>query len=1193
MSNDDQLDLFAGPTDPVPAADASGPGDAPPADEADRVRIRTERSSTLFVEAGAGSGKTRALVDRVEALVLHDRIGIESIAAITFTEKAAAELRDRIRQRFEDAARLAAAGSGPDAADTHALATVALAELDGAAVGTLHSFAQRILNEHPVEAGLPPGVEVLDEIGSQVEFEAQWHQFLDELLDDPSMGRSILALEAAGVRLDALRQLALQMTDNWDLVAERLDRDAPEPPTFDLGGLLTRFDDVIALRAHCTADDDVLLRKFTFLHESRARLAAGLDEIDQMAIASNMGEKGPSGEKIGPGGGGKAANWALPVPEVKDAIKQLAKDCDAAVAVVTRGALAHLAGRLGDFVVTMATERQTTGRLEFHDLLVHARRVLRSPEHGAEVRRSLRTRYVRLLLDEFQDTDPIQIELAALIAAREPRDDDEPTAWAELGIEPGRLFLVGDPKQSIYRFRRADIGVYLAARDRFPDGPRLTVNFRTVSPVIEWINDVFSVLIQADPGSQPEYAALTAHRRDAAPTGPGVALLGAEAIGTKLNADGLREAETRDIAATVAAALHGTTPWQVHDDRANDGAGGWRDAEPSDVCILLPARTSLPFLERALDRLHIPYRAETSSLVYATREVRELMLALRAVADPTDELATVAALRSFVYGCGDDDLAHWRLGLGGRFSLRHDRPAGADGHPVGDGLTHLAALHEARLWSNPAELLDRLVRERGVLETAVATGAPRDVWRRLRFVVDQARAWTDAGGRDLRAYLEWARLQGADNARVSETVLPETDDDSVRVMTIHGAKGLEFPITVLGGMTTRITRPPMGPSISFPPGAGGRPADPVLRLSSKVTSEGYDAWQPVDEQMDEHERLRLMYVAATRARDHLVVCLHRLADTTRTTSASVVAGPGLASTAGVVYEAPPASVPANPRPSPAPLPPRDEWAAERQAALAAAGRRSVIAATTLAAESTSEPAHRQPSTPAHPDDPGVDPTDPGPVPGLLPADPGLDKRPRDLDLPPWQKGRYGTAIGRAVHGVLQVVDLAGGGEIDDAARAQAMAEGVTNRTEVVARLARSGLATDAAGAAATREHWRELWVAAPLGERGDFLIEGYIDLLYRSDDGLVIVDWKTDHVGDHDGAIAEKLERYRLQGASYAAAVEAATGESVSRVTFAFLREDGATEAELPDLRSAIEEVHTRAAELAQTSTVIATADSN
>ena len=271
-------------------------------------------------------------------------------------------------------------------------------------------------------------------------------------------------------------------------------------------------------------------------------------------------------------------------------------------------------------------------------------------------------------------------------------------------------------------------------------------------------------------------------------------------------------------------------------------------------------------------RVGVPYRTETSSLVYASREIREVLLALAAVADPTDELATVAALRSFVYGCGDDDLAHWRLGVRGRFTCEHRFPR--DRSPTGRPRSAASpAAPRGASWSTPAELLDRLIRER-VCSDRDRGGNPRDVWRRLRFVIDQARAWVDAGGVDLRAYLRWARLQGADNARVSETVLPETDDDSVRIMTIHGSKGLEFPITVLAGMTTKIQKSDRGTSISFPPDS-----DPVLRLSSAVTSEGYSTWKSIDEQMDEHERLRLLYVAATRARDHLIVSLHRTEST--------------------------------------------------------------------------------------------------------------------------------------------------------------------------------------------------------------------------------------------------------------------------------------------------------------------------
>ena len=215
---------------------------------------------------------------------------------------------------------------------------------------------------------------------------------------------------------------------------------------------------------------------------------------------------------------------------MRAAFADLIAACDDAVAEVTTAALAHMAARLGRFVLDTAEERREIGRLEFHDLLVRARRLLRSPEHGVAVRHSLGTRYPRLLLDEFQDTDPIQIELAVLIAA-DPTIDITGKAWHEIETRPGSLFLVGDPKQSIYRFRRADIGTFLTAREHISDRPALTVNFRTTKPIITWINKVFGELIVAEPGSQAEYVALSAHRQESAPVGPAVAVLGAETRG--------------------------------------------------------------------------------------------------------------------------------------------------------------------------------------------------------------------------------------------------------------------------------------------------------------------------------------------------------------------------------------------------------------------------------------------------------------------------------------------------------------------------------------------------------------------------------------------------------------------------------------------------------------------------------------
>ncbi len=196
-----------------------------PPDQAARDRITEDLDTTLFVEAGAGSGKTSALVDRVLALVTGGEAELRNIAAITFTEKAGAELRDRIRSELEK--RAAADPEGEDAARCR----LALDQLDGAAIGTLHSFAQRLLSEHPIEAGLPPRVEVLDEVSSKVAFERRWRMFRDDLFADPALERTILLLVASGIRAESLRLLAEAFDDNWDLVEERVPPVSPEPPS--------------------------------------------------------------------------------------------------------------------------------------------------------------------------------------------------------------------------------------------------------------------------------------------------------------------------------------------------------------------------------------------------------------------------------------------------------------------------------------------------------------------------------------------------------------------------------------------------------------------------------------------------------------------------------------------------------------------------------------------------------------------------------------------------------------------------------------------------------------------------------------------------------------------------------------------------------------------------------------------------
>jgi len=1170
--------------------------EAPPPDQAARHRIAGDLGRTLFVEAGAGSGKTTALVDRVRALVTTpadpatgpDPVPLGAVAAITFTEKAGAELRERLRQALE---RVAVDGPDRPGADA---ARAALDELDGAAIGTLHSFAQRILAEHPVEAGLPPRIEVLDEVTSGVQFERRWARFSDALFEDPAYARTLLLLFAAGARDSTPRALARTFDTNWDLVEERVPAhaEAPGPVTDRLEAVLDRVDTACRQVELCHDPTDLLAERLGQVAEWLRGVRDASDELAALEALRAAREANLPSFRCR---GGRAGSWSVPVARVKADLAEAGEAIDTALAGVATECAHHLGSAIRAFTLASADERRRAGQLEFHDLLVMARSLLRDPVHGARVRTALHQRYQRLLLDEFQDTDPIQIELAVRIAAAEPGSEAAGSApWDEVEVAPGRLFVVGDPKQSIYRFRRADVALFLAAADRFaprPEGPvSLTANFRTGAGIIDWVNTTFSELLDEVPAhdllvpSQPAYTPLDAVRPDP-PVGPAVAVLGRAAHEPGTRSGAVRTAEAADVVATVRRAM--AERWQVDDRR-----GGWRDATLGDVTILVPARTSLPYLEDALTEAGIAYRAEASSLVYATRAVRDLLMVARAVADPTDHLRIVSALRTPLFGCGDDDLFRFKVERGGHWGYLGPQPDTVpDDDPVAAGLAALAHWHDRRAWLSPSALLEDVARHRRALELAFAEGRPRDVWRRLRFVIDQARAWSDATGGNLRDYLGWIGHQTVEGARVAEAVLPETDDDAVRIMTIHAAKGLEFPITIVSGLSSTPGSGPRAGDARFPPEGGV-----AYYLGKHAETPEFTASRPLDEQMGFDERVRLLYVAATRARDHLVVSLHRAgrkrppsSPASRTNAEILVDGMGErlarlpdAAGDGPAPPTPPAAPPVAP---PAPF---ATWRAEHQAALAAAGRPTTVSATALTEEGGPEV---EPPEPAGPEDEPAPPPPAGPE-GQLAldfsgpprppdldrapdgADAGLRKRPGDLDRPPWLKGRYGTAVGRAVHGVLQTVPLDAAPDdpaVAAAVAAQCQAEAVPDRAATVQELVGRALGSPSVREAAARPHWREIFACTPVGDE-DRLLEGYVDLLYRGPDGLVVVDYKTAGTAE-PAELDRRVDGYRRQGASYALAVARATAEPVVRVTFCFLTPDGAVERHLDDLAAAVAEV--------------------
>ena len=1100
----------------------AGPvGAARPTDASARARVAGDTAATLFVDAGAGTGKTASLVARVLTLVVRDGVPLRSIAAITFTVAAAAELRDRIRDSFDGL--LAGRAEPPPGVVVDAVGRdrceAALHQLDEAAITTLHGFAQRILAEFPLEAGLPPAIEVVDDVAADIDFERRWTAFLDALFDDPEMAHPLAEAVALGLWTRQLRDIAVAFHQHWDHV-RAADLTAPRIPAPDLAPVRAALAAVIERLPDCADAADALARH---IEDTVVPLAADLDELgDSIEALELLGRDVALRCNHGRGDA-----W----PDVA-AVREATAVADATVAALLAErrslALAALLPRLRDFTLDGAAARAGEGRLEFHDLLVRARDLLVA---DVAVRARLAHRYARLLVDEFQDTDPLQVEIATLLAAAEPSAhvDD----WQQVVVAPGRLFLVGDPKQSIYRFRRADIAVYEAARVvSAADEVGLTVNFRSRPGVLRWVNHVFGELMgEGEPGAQPPYRPVHPHRGGGDQPAHDVTVVGGPVAG---RVDEVRRQEAAALVDLIATAKD--DGWPVEDRHG----GPTRRARYDDIAVLVPARTTLPELEDALTRAGIPFRMESRSLLFRTDEVRTLLAILQAVDDPGDEVAVVAALRSPALACRDDELVAFRL-AGGRWDYTATRADDVpEDDPVSVAMDRLRLLHERRWWTTVAGMVDLVVRELRLVELATAERRPRDAWRRVRYLLDQARAFTEAGGRTLREFVRWAGQQAESDAAVVETPVAEPDDDAVRILTVHGAKGLEFPVTILAGLN--VQPPPRGPVVLWRP-REGRVGVSVGARHRRFATPGFEELAAEERHLDEHERVRLLYVAATRARDHLVVSVfHQPGNGAANTAAGRLhalceAAPELWRPWPPWPHDPQPNVRRNEpaggsipphirRPPPETVPDRAAWLAQREAAVAAASRPSAVAATRLAA------AAAPPRVPPH-------------RPGVV------------------RSGPAGAAVGRAVHAVLQAVDLRTGQGIDAMAEACAVAEGVPAHAERVGALARAALeAPVVREAAASGRSWREVYVAAPIDGT---TVEGFVDLLFDDGDGLVVVDYKTDAVADAAAADAA-VSRYRLQAAAYAAVLGQALGRPVHRCVFVFLSEGGAVERPLPDV---------------------------
>lgn len=1057
---------------------------SPAADDHEaRVRILTDLDTNILVEAGAGSGKTTSLVGRMLALISRGT-HVERIAAVTFTRKAANELRERLQLALETKIREEVAGGEKELVQR---LERALRELDRSFVGTIHSFCARLLRERPLEVALDPDFrEVSDDAWEQLSRDF-WRRWIERArrTDDPALGE----LRAVGIDARSLyRGFALVMAyPDVDFSAR-----ATEPP--DVASCRRELEDLLAAaRALMPPDEppdswDPLMRLVRRLDFQRrvndwSGVSGFCAAIERIATSQcKITQKRWSDTKEG-----------------KTRAKAIARAFDGLlagpIADVLRCWSEHrypivmrfLRRASGEF----ARERHATGQLGFEDLLTHTATLLR--EHP-RVRDELGARYAHVLVDEFQDTDPIQAELCFLLASNSAEGSD----WRAVTPRPGALFVVGDPKQSIFRFRRADIQIYELVKERMERCGvvlALTRNFRSVRPIEELVNGHFSNVFGATAtDAQAAFRPMQTVKKPAISDG---------VFRYDVHPDGAsKEAIWAPDAAMVAS-------WIARRiERGEHTAGSF--------LVLTMRKKPIELYARALSERNIPV-ATTGARLPQERELRELLVVLHAIADPENTVAVAAALEGLFFGLSPADLFDARQ-AGARFSLTH--PPTDESLPAGRSL---ARLHQWWRLSqrHPADvLLDRILDDTGLLFHAASQPLGDARAGALLHMVEALRAVSIAGASGITDAMDSVELLL--DADAADAPLRAGRTDAVRVMNLHKAKGLEADVVVL---VAPVELEPKAPLVSIRRGPDERARGGIRIMDDdRVLAQppGWSAMAADEASFLSAEGERLLYVAATRARRELVV-----AQCVRSNSKGPVADRSAWSPLAPLLDSLatqlelPNSAPAGRRRVTRSIADVERAIAQVETRRRAADLQS-LRVTTVTASAREAPDASRPREADRAD---------------ARLDGGEDGG----------GGGLGRDWGRAVHRALQAMGLGRSGEaLTSFLRAVAREERLT--ADDVNRL--ESLLDDVQRSAA----WQRLMArGAPHfelpvmrsvrdGER-ELITHGVIDAAAVGADGWLVVDWKTDAVDD--ATWAERLAKYTRQLGAYQTIMASLTGAAV------------------------------------------------
>ncbi|MGA7706072.1 MAG: UvrD-helicase domain-containing protein, partial [Solirubrobacteraceae bacterium] len=728
---------------------------SPSTDEQEQAIAR--RHGSLLLAAGAGSGKTSVLVERFVRAVREDGIAPGRILAITFTERAAGELRERVRARLLDF------GERDFARDAEA-----------ANVSTFHAFCARLLRIHPLAAGVEPGFRILEE------------GFAERLR--VLAFREALAGFLHGDRPDAVDLIAAYGPDH-------------------MRGMV--FGAYAQLRS---------------LGQAQPRLPA---------VAPGAGEQ----RDLLDGAGEQTSETDTSEHERSGREQRAQRACELIGELMERFDLAY------------ARRKQTSAALDFDDLELDARALL---DRHADIRQAWAERFDLLMVDEFQDSNPRQLQMLA-------------------ALDRDNLFTVGDELQSIYGFRHADVGLFRERRALLAQrgaSLALTRNFRSRPAILAAVERIFA------PRMGSRFAALSAARAEDASEEPIVELLLTDRRGwdPRSGYDDLR-------------GMSDATPWRQAEARllaqrlANLVAAG--QAQPGEVVVLLRALSDAPVYESALRRHGLPTLAGVGGF-WGHQQVGDLLAWLRTLANPLDEIALYSTLASPLVGASSDALAAlallarergggvWRTLDGGASVLESLLPS-ADRERIAS-FRELLAKERAQAALHPlAELLRRAIAATGYEAHVLSLTWGERRLANVHKLIRLARRFEAQEGRDLRGFLDHiAHLERAAGAREADAPVGDGETEAVRLMSIHAAKGLEFPVVCVAdlGRDPNLRYPDL---LLDPEGARAG-----LRLIDLAHPEPAPALDYVELREDrrvaqEEEEDRVLYVACTRARDRLLL----------------------------------------------------------------------------------------------------------------------------------------------------------------------------------------------------------------------------------------------------------------------------------------------------------------------------------